>query len=56
LNLPLNKYLGLVVAVSLYFLIVFALVGLYKIKTRRMILDDFLKIIVGEKLFNYFMR
>ena len=47
LNLPLNKYLGLVVAVSLYFLIVFALVGLYKIKTRRMILDDFLKIIVG---------
>jgi len=47
LNLPLNKYLGLVVVVSLYFLIVFALVGLYKIKTRRMILDDFLKIIIG---------
>ncbi len=47
LNLPLNKYLGLVVAVSLYFLIVFALVGLYKIKVRRMILDDFLKIIIG---------
>jgi len=47
LNLPLNKYLGLVIAVSLYFLVVFALVGLYKIKMRRMILDDFLKIIIG---------
>jgi len=47
LNLPLNKYLGLVVAVSLYFLVVFALVGLYRIKTRRMILDDFLKIVIG---------
>jgi len=47
LNLPLNKYLGLVIAVSLYFLIVFTLVGLYKIKVHRMILDDFLKIIIG---------
>jgi len=47
LNLPFNKYLGLVIGVSLYFLIVFALVGLYKIKARRMILDDFLKIIIG---------
>lgn len=47
LNLPIDKYLGLVIAVSLYFLIVFALVGLYKIKVRRAILDDFLKIIIG---------
>lgn len=47
LNLPLNRYLGLIVVISLYFLIVFALVGLYKIKLRRMILDDFFKVIVG---------
>ena len=47
LNLPFNKYLGFVLFVSLYFIIVFALVGLYKIKTRRMILDDFLNIVIG---------
>jgi len=47
LSLPLKEYLGLVVGVSLFLLIVFALIGLYKIKVRRVLLDDFLKILVG---------
>lgn len=47
LNLPFKKYFLLVFGVSLFLLIVFALVGLYKIKPVRRTLDDFLKILVG---------
>jgi exopolysaccharide biosynthesis polyprenyl glycosylphosphotransferase len=47
LNLPFDKYLILVIGVSVFLLIVFALVGLYQIKTVRPLLDDFLGILIG---------
>lgn len=47
LNLPFGRYFGLIAAVSFFLLIVFALVGLYQIKTRRQLLDDFFKIVIG---------
>lgn len=47
LNLPLGKYFVLTLGVSLFLLIVFALVGLYRIKPSRPLLDDFLKIVIG---------
>jgi len=47
LSLPLSEYLSLVVATTIFLLVVFALVGLYKIKAHRVLIDDFLKILVG---------
>ncbi len=47
LNLPFSRYFGLVIGVSLFLLIVFALVGLYKIKLSRPFLEDFFKIVIG---------
>ena len=47
LNLPLNRYLTLIIGVSVFMLAVFALIGLYRIQLRRILLDDFLKIIIG---------
>ncbi len=47
LNLPLAKYFVLTLGVSLFLLIIFALVGLYRIKPSRPLLDDFLKIVIG---------
>jgi exopolysaccharide biosynthesis polyprenyl glycosylphosphotransferase len=47
LNLPFSKYFGLVIGVALFLLIVFALVGLYKIKVSRPLFDDFLKIVIA---------
>jgi exopolysaccharide biosynthesis polyprenyl glycosylphosphotransferase len=47
LNLPFDKYFILLIGVSIFLLIVFALVGLYQIKAIRPLLDDFLKILVG---------
>ncbi len=47
LNLPFSRYFFLIIGVSLFLLFVFALVGLYKIQIRRILLDDFLKIIIG---------
>ena len=47
LNLPFSEYFILVVSVSSFLLIVFALVGLYEIKTIRRLLDDFSKIVIG---------
>lgn len=47
LNLPFSRYFGLVIGVSLFLLIVFALVGLYKIKVSRPFLEDFFKIVIG---------
>jgi len=47
INLPFSRYLILLLVVSLFLLIVFALVGLYKIKAGRPLLDDFFKIIIG---------
>ncbi len=47
LNLPFNRYLGLVIGVSFFLLIIFALVGLYRIKADRSFLDDFLKILIA---------
>lgn len=47
LNLPFEKYLILIFSVSLFLLIVFALVGLYKIQPVRRLLGDFFKIIIG---------
>ena len=47
LNLPFGRYFGLVCGAALFLLIVFALIGLYKIQIRRSLLDDFLKILIG---------
>jgi len=47
LNLPFVEYLVLVIAVSLFLLFVFSIVGLYKIKAVRPLLDDFLKILIA---------
>ncbi|MFH1551279.1 MAG: sugar transferase [bacterium] len=47
LNLPLGRYFGLVFGASIFLLIIFALIGLYKIKISRSLLDDFLKILIG---------
>jgi len=47
LNLPFVRYFGLVAGVSFFLLIVFALIGLYRIKISRVLLDDFLKIVIG---------
>ena len=47
LNLPFGRYFGLVAGTALFLLIIFALIGLYKIKIRRSLLDDFLKITIG---------
>jgi len=47
LNLPFTKYFSLVVGVSFFLLIIFALIGLYRIKVSRVLLDDFLKIVIG---------
>ncbi|MEA2113070.1 MAG: sugar transferase [Patescibacteria group bacterium] len=47
LNLPFGRYFGLVVGAALFLLIIFALIGLYKIKIRRSLLDDFFKILIG---------
>lgn len=47
LNLPFGRYFWLVVSTAFFLLIVFALIGLYKIKIRRSLLDDFLKILIG---------
>ena len=47
LNLPFIRYFILIVVVSFFLLIVFALVGLYKIKAIRPLFDDFLKIIIA---------
>jgi len=47
LNLPFSRYFILVVSVSIFLLIIFALIGLYKIKISRPFLEDFFKIIIG---------
>ncbi|MBU1292125.1 sugar transferase [Patescibacteria group bacterium] len=47
LSLPFREYLSLVIGVTIFLLVVFALIGLYKIKAHRVLLDDFLKILVG---------
>lgn len=47
LNLPFERYLILVVALSLLSLIIFALVGLYKIKPVRSLPNDFFKIVAA---------
>ena len=47
LNLPFNEYIALVIGVSIFMLIIFTLIGLYKIKPVRKLLEDFFKIIIG---------
>ncbi len=47
LNLPFSRYFALVAVVSLFLVFVFSLVGLYRIKMRRILLDDFLKVVIG---------
>ena len=47
LNLPFGRYFELVCGAALFLLIIFALIGLYKIQIRRSLLDDFLKILIG---------
>jgi len=47
LNLPFDKYFILIIFVSLFLLIIFALTGLYKIRGIRSFLNDFPKILIG---------
>jgi len=47
LNLPFSRYFVLLVVVSAFLLFVFALIGLYRIQSRRILLDDFFKVIIG---------
>jgi len=47
LNLPFGRYFVLVSGISIFLLIVFALVGLYRIKLNRKLLDDFPRIVIG---------
>lgn len=46
-NLPLEKYLGLVALIGFFMLIIFALSGLYEIRRANGILDDFARIFIG---------
>jgi len=47
LNLPFNEYVALVISVSFFMLIIFTLIGLYRIKPVRKLLEDFFRIIIG---------
>lgn len=47
LNLPLARYLEMVVLVDLMMLVIFAFLGLYRIKARRSILNDFPRAAIG---------
>ena len=47
LNLPFSEYIVLVISVTFFLLIVFTLIGLYKIKPIRKLLEDFFKIVIG---------
>lgn len=46
-NLPLDRYLFLALIGSVFLVFIFALVGLYGIKTKRKLLEDFVKICIG---------
>lgn len=47
LNLPFGRYFVLVSGISIFLLIVFSLIGLYRIKSTRKLLDDFPRIAIG---------
>ncbi len=47
LNLPFSRFLTLVLGVSFFMLLVFVLVGLYRIEARRSLWSDFVKILIG---------
>ena len=47
LNLPLGKYAGIVFFVSIFWLVIFAVSGLYKIRRINRPLEEFLKIVVA---------
>jgi len=47
LNLPFSRYFAIIIFVSIFLLFVFALIGLYQMKSYRRFLDDFPKILVG---------
>lgn len=46
-NLPLEKYLGLVALIALFMLVIFALTGLYEIRRVSGNLEDFARILIG---------
>ncbi len=47
LNLPLGRYFIIVLIVSLFLLLIFALVGLYRIRPARKLLNDFSRVVIG---------
>src|SRR3989338_2337121 len=47
-NLPLFKYFGITVVTALVFMACYAISGLYVIRPRSSVLDEFLKIIIGS--------
>jgi len=46
-NLPLERYLGLVLLVSVVWLVVFAIVGLYSMKRNDKLLEEFFRIVIA---------
>lgn len=46
-NLPLEKYLGLVALIGFFMLVIFALSGLYEIRRANGILENFARILIG---------
>lgn len=47
LNLPFERYMALIFSIGIFLLVVFALVGLYKIQPVRRPIEDFFKIVIG---------
>lgn len=47
LNLPIERYLEIIAVVSLIWLVIFALSGMYKIKRSNLLLEEFIKIVIA---------
>jgi exopolysaccharide biosynthesis polyprenyl glycosylphosphotransferase len=47
-NLPLLKYFGITIVTALVFMFCYAVSGLYMVRSRSSVLDEFLKVIIGS--------
>ncbi len=47
-NLPLLKYFGITIVTALVFMFCYAVSGLYTVRSRSSVLDEFLKVIIGS--------
>src|SRR3989344_7477299 len=48
LNLPFERYLALVLLVSLFFIVCYALSGLYSLRTTRSVVEEFFRIAIAS--------